>query len=106
MTDKQRINNMLKELERFGIKVYNFSFHRQMPKGAVGVPDHMLIGRKKVYFVEDKLSKSDRLREAQLEFAETVSKCESGDVVYFINDDNGIDSIIDTIITLEGGTIQ
>lgn len=97
MTNKDLINKKFKELEKFNFLVFNFSFNKFLPKSLKGFPDYLVIGKKKIYFLELKLKATkDKFRKEQKELKNKL--IEFGFNYYEINEDNIID-IINTILS-------
>lgn len=93
---KQEINRRLKELEKLGYLVFNFSFNKYLPKSLVGLPDFLIIKKGKIYFIELKLKRTkDKLSEKQIAIKEKIERF--GFDYYVINEEN-INTIIDKII--------
>ncbi len=56
-TEKTRITEIFKELEKFGYKVFTFNSNKAVPKGTRDFVDHLIIGHGRVIFVEVKIGK-------------------------------------------------
>lgn len=95
---KSEITTRLKAIEKAGlVKVFNFNFNKRMPKGAVGLPDYIILGiRSKVIFVEVKL-KGDRMRAKQNDFK---MFCQQYSIPYFILTETNIDDVINQILVI------
>lgn len=66
------ISKIFNQLEKFGFQVYNFNTHRsQRNSGIKGFPDHVIIGKGRLVFVEVK-RKGDTMRKEQKMFREAI----------------------------------
>lgn len=85
-----------KTLKRLGFLVLSFESNRPMPKGAKGMTDYLIIGKRfygDIYFIERKY-KGDRIRKEQETIAEYLTK--SGN--YFLLNENNEAEIIQQIL--------
>jgi len=68
---KDKISIIFNLLEKFGYEVYNFNARKSHSKGFAGFPDHVIVGKGKLIFVEVK-RKGDTLRIEQQKFAKAI----------------------------------
>ncbi len=75
--------------------VYSFSYNKALPKGSEGFVDYVIIGRKKIYFIELKLiDTKDKLRSKQKELLEFIENKNFKEIEYIIiNEKNYLDVI-------------
>jgi predicted type IV restriction endonuclease len=98
MNSKKDINERLKELEKIGWLVFNFSFNKYIPKGIKGLPDYLLINYKRIVFLELKLKETkDKLREHQKIIK---NKIEKYGFEYYIINENNINDVINKLIEI------
>lgn len=64
---KTDITKRLKAFEKLGLKLYTFNSHRAMPIATKGWPDHVLMGRGWIFFIECKFG-YDKISDAQADF--------------------------------------
>ena len=69
---KTDIKKEFQSMEKHGALVYTLNSYRAMPRGMRGLPDHIIIAGKDIYFIEVKLP-GDRLRKEQIEFREAIN---------------------------------
>lgn len=99
--NKEYVSSRIKDLEKLGWKTFNFNSRNPMPQGALGWCDYVCFLKRKgiVVFIETKLSKGEKLRAKQKEFAEfMVEWCPSnGKALYYNAASTAIGNIIDRL---------
>jgi len=76
---KTDITKHFKQIEEYGGKCITFNSNRPLPTGLIGFPDHILIYKGMMLFVEVKIGK-DNFKPGQLEMKEFLKS------VSFLND--------------------
>jgi len=72
---KDEISIEFNRLEKFGYQVYNFNSNRANNRGIIGFPDHVIVGRGLLIFVEVKRD-GDVMSKQQFAFREAAKSVE------------------------------
>jgi hypothetical protein len=101
MTNKAETNKALKQLEKLGCRIFNFSSQRKMPLGLKAFVDHHIISTLSghTFYIEDKFGR-DKLSNAQESVKLDLLSCANHNekLSYYLNDGN-TQAIVDDIIT-------
>lgn len=84
MPTKDKISKEFNRLEKFGYQVYNFNSNRANNRGIIGFPDHVIVGRGLLIFIEVKRD-GDIMSKQQFAFQEAIKSVEDNKrVMYFL----------------------
>lgn len=72
-SEKAKITDRLNILKKYGIAVYTMNFRSRTPKGSTGLPDHFIIGKQYIDFIEVKIGK-DKPNSKQTQFEEMIKR--------------------------------
>jgi hypothetical protein len=101
MPTKDEITKELNRLRNFGYGVYHFNNNQWNNKGNEGFPDHVIIGKGKIIFIEVK-RKGDSYSEKQRETRDYINSTIGGVVSYYcVEELIFIKGLVDEL--LEGG---
>ncbi len=99
MITKTEITNALNNLRKHGFIVYHFNSHKAMPTGLKGLPDHLVIGKMYLYWIEVKLG-TDTLKPDQIIFKKMIEQFEKRNKVVkyrMVTDKDSLESVITEI---------
>jgi len=96
---KAKISSKISILRKYGYWVFNFQSFRANPTGSKGLPDFLIIGHNKIYFVEMKLkSTRDRFSEIQKEFRNFLLRQNFRNVFYKEVDESNYQELLEEIL--------
>lgn len=97
---KKEISQAFKQLEKYGFIVRNLQFYKAYGKGAIDLPDIVIIGKRckgDIHFVEIKIGK-DKLSRGQRIMKEYLEKTSN----YYIANESNYNDIIEQIFGFSG----